>query len=111
MEDEEISAKRFKSNSLDEVLEIFSTFTGPAPPSSSYLPVIKQEMEVDEHGRPVERLEDRYSHILVKEKLVDVDDGINALVGDSFGRPSEDTCDDTNNEDGVVVERYYYWIS
>ena len=108
MEDEEISAKRFKSNSLDEVLEIFSTFTEPTPPTS-YLPVIKQEMEVDEHGRLVERLEDRYSHILVKEKLVDVDDGINALVGDSFGRPSEDTCDDTNNEDRVV-ERYY-WIS
>jgi len=104
MEEEELSAKRFKSNSLDEVLEIFSTFTGPAPPSSSILPVIKQEMEMDEQGRPVEKLEDRYSHILVKETLVDLDDGVNALVGESFGHPSEEACDDAN-EEGVVVGR------
>merc|ERR550519_1163082 len=44
-------------------------------------------------------------HILVKETLVDLDDGINALVGESFGRPNEEACDDANEEEGVVVER------
>jgi len=106
MEEEELSAKRFKSNSLDEVLEIFSSFKGPAPPpNSSMLPVIKQEVDMDEHGRQVDKLEDRYSHILVKETLVNLDDGINALVGESFGRPSEEACDDANEEEGAVIER------
>jgi len=88
MDEEEQSVKKFKSHSLDEVLEIFSTFSGPAPSSSSIVPVIKQEND-ENIDKAKEMLESRYSHILVKETLVD-DDGANALVGETYQRRNDE---------------------
>ena len=81
MDSDESSAKKFKSSSLDEVLEIFSTFSVP--------PVQNNVMVKEE---PAESDRERYAHIMVKETLVEEDDllerdknyGIRALVGNSF---------------------------
>eukprot|EP00091_Calanus_sinicus_P007736 TRINITY_DN18956_c0_g1_i1.p1 TRINITY_DN18956_c0_g1~~TRINITY_DN18956_c0_g1_i1.p1 ORF type:complete len:192 (+),score=46.78 TRINITY_DN18956_c0_g1_i1:62-637(+) len=81
MDPDESSAKKFKSSSLDEVLEIFSTFSVP--------PVQKNVALKEEPG---ESDMDWYAHIMVKETLVEEDDllerdkncRIRALVGNSF---------------------------
>jgi len=91
---EEMLAKRFKSSSLDEVLEIFSTYSDPAP-NYSRAKVIKQE--VDEEAASPVKFSDRYSHILVKETMVVEDDGIKALVGDSFVKQGEVANDTTKD--------------
>ena len=89
MDPNEISAaKRIKSSSLDEVLEIFSTFAEP-PVQSSLTNKIKQE--IDDIDSPV-RFGERYAHIMMKETLVDEDEllerdrhnGMTALVGNNF---------------------------
>lgn len=89
MDPNEISAaKRIKSSSLDEVLEIFSTFAEP-PVQSSLTNKIKQE--IDDIDSPV-RFGERYAHIMMKETLVDEDEllerdkknGMTALVGNKF---------------------------
>merc|ERR1719318_282736 len=83
MDSDESSAKKFKSSSLDEVLEIFSTFSVP-PVQTNVTVSVKEE--------PAESDTERYAHIMVKETLVEEDDllerdknsGIRALVGNSF---------------------------
>jgi len=81
MDSDESSAKKFKSSSLDEVLEIFSTFS---------VPPVQTNVTVKEE--PAESDTERYAHIMVKETLVEEEDllerdknsGIRALVGNSF---------------------------
>jgi len=109
MNEDEQSAKKFKSHSLDEVLEIFSTFSGSPRSSSSIVPVIKQEIDED-IDKAKEMLESRYSHILVKETLVDEDDGANALVGETQQQKNyemevdETSFDKPNDKRSEVLE-------
>ena len=93
MDPDENSSKRFKSSSLDDVLEIFSTFSEP-PVQSSVANIIKQE--IDEFDSPV-KYGERYAHIMMKETLVEEDDllendqtyGIRALVRNNFIQQTE----------------------